>query len=245
MKNFIVLFSLSILSISSFAQSENTFSEFSKLKKSITIEKDYFSDIESLVKENFNQLPNSFDKNTSQYFVVVDSSFKKQNLLLGFWDSTKQSFNLSSSMTKISTGRTGSVHHYITPVGWIEQIPENGTYRAEGTKNENGIRGYGIKGMRVWDFGWQKAYTGWLKNPELRDIRMQMHATDPQYLEPRLGQPASKGCVRVSAETNQFLDKFAILDKNIENSSQSWALKKDRTPVKEEGSFILVINSDK
>ena len=45
MKNFIVLFSLSILSISSFAQSENTFSEFSKLKKSITIEKDYFSDL--------------------------------------------------------------------------------------------------------------------------------------------------------------------------------------------------------
>ena len=121
MKKFIVLFGLAVLSMSSFAQSENIFSEFSKLKKSITIEKDYSSNIDNLVKEQFTQLPNSFDKNTSQYFVVVDASFKKQNLLLGFWDSTKQSFTLSSSMTKVSTGRTGSVHHYITPVGWVEQ----------------------------------------------------------------------------------------------------------------------------
>lgn len=245
MKKLLVLSTFAVFSSFSFAQNQNpVFDDFAKLKKTQAIEADYSAFLKSETTSYLAQAPSNFDKTVSQYFIVVDSSFKKQNLLLAFWDANTQSFQLSSNMTKVSTGRTGSVHHYITPTGWVEQIPDNGTYRAQGTKNENGIRGYGVKGMRVWDFGWQNAYTGWLKKPELRQIRMQMHATDPQFLEQRLGNPASAGCIRLSAETNQFLDNHAIIDKKIEGSSQAWTLKKDRTPVANEGSFVLVINSD-
>ena len=34
------------------------------------------------------------------------------------------------------------------------------------------------------------------------------------------------------------------IDKKIEDSSQSWTLKKDRTPVSNQGSFVLVVNTD-
>ncbi len=36
----------------------------------------------------------------------------------------------------------------------------DGDFRAEGTKNELGIRSCGNKGMRVYDFGWQQAVRG-------------------------------------------------------------------------------------
>ena len=37
----------------------------------------------------------------------------------------------------------------------------NMDFRAEGTFNDNGIRGYGRKGMRVFDFGWVVSERGW------------------------------------------------------------------------------------
>jgi hypothetical protein len=111
-----------------------------------------------------------------------------------------------------STGTTGREQHFITPVGVFDHDGATLDYRAQGTKNENGIRGIGAKGSRVWDFGWQSAQTGWLKNPEMRQIRMEMHATDPDYLEPKLGHPQSKGCVRIGAGLNKFLDHYGILD---------------------------------
>lgn len=246
MKKLIILSSFALFSNFAFSQIQNNvFDDFAKIKKSQPVDSNYNTELKSETSDYLAQAPSDFDKNLSQYFIVVDSSFKKQNLLLAFWDAQTQSFQLSPTMTKVSTGRTGSIHHFITPTGWVEQVPENGTYRAMGTKNENGIRGYGVKGLRIWDFGWQHAYTGWLKKPELREIRMQMHATDPQFLEPRLGHPASAGCIRLSAETNRFLDSHSIIDRKIENSSQSWVLKKDRTPVDNEGSFVLVVNTDK
>lgn len=252
MKKLFIFATMALFSSFSIAQTQITsnksssvFEDFSKLKKSQVITSDYNDTLKSQVTAYLNIVPSTFDKKTSQYFIVVDSSFKKQNLMLAFWDSTTQSFQLSSNLAKISTGRTGKVHHYITPTGWLEQIPENGTYRAQGTKNSNGIRGYGVKGMRVWDFGWQNAYTGWMKRPEVHQIRMQMHATDPQFLEQRLGNPASQGCIRLSSEINQFLDNHAIIDKNIENSSMSWSLKKVRNKVENQGSFVLIVNTDK
>ena len=246
MKKLFTFSSLAIFSSIALAQTPaSVFEDFAKLKKSNTVNSDYNQILTKQVNSYLSQAPATFDKKLSQYFIVVDSSVKKQNLLLAFWDSNTQSFTLSPNMTHVSTGNTGRVHYYITPTGWVEQLPENGTYRAQGTKNENGIRGYGAKGMRVWDFGWQNAYTGWMKRPEVHQIRMQMHATDPQFLEQRLGNPASQGCIRLSAETNQFLDNHAIIDRNIEKSSMAWTLKKDRTPVDNEGSFVLVINSDK
>lgn len=251
MKKLFIFTTMAVLTSFAMAQNptnenvKNVFEDFAKLKKSQTISTEYNEIVKKEVTNYLSQAPANFDKKNSQYFIVVDSSFKKQNLMLAFWDSSTQSFQLSSNLTKVSTGNIGRVHYYITPTGWVEQIPENGTYRAQGTKNENGIRGYGAKGMRVWDFGWQNAYTGWMKRPEVHQIRMQMHATDPQFLEQRLGNPASQGCIRLSAETNQFLDNHAIIDKNIENSSMAWSLKKERSKVDNQGSFVLVINSDK
>lgn len=84
-------------------------------------------------------------------------------------------------------------------------------YRAEGTFNENHIRGIG-KGIRAWYFGWQPARKGWTSDEEPADIRLLLHATDPDYLEPLLGRPASKGCVRVAAAMNRFLDHYGLLD---------------------------------
>ncbi len=43
-------------------------------------------------------------------------------------------------------------------------------------------------------------------------MRLQVHATDPVALEPRLGRTASKGCIRITAALNRFLDMHAVLD---------------------------------
>jgi len=66
--------------------------------------------------------------------------------------------------------------------------------------------------VRIWDFGWWQVQTGWLARSEMREIRLLLQATDPVHLEPRLGTPASKGCIRVSSRMNRFLDRHAILD---------------------------------
>lgn len=50
-------------------------------------------------------------------------------------------------------------------------------YRAEGTKNKNGIRGYGEKGNRVYDIGSMKTKRGW--DGSDMDIRFMIHSTDP------------------------------------------------------------------
>ncbi len=94
---------------------------------------------------------------------------------------------------KVSTGRSGRKDYYITPTGVFPHTDAILDYRAEGTYNENHIRGLGIKGMRVWDFGWQMAQKGWQGNGDLGEIRMLMHATDPDYLAQRLGRPDFRG----------------------------------------------------
>ena len=74
--------------------------------------------------------------------------------------------------------------------------------------------------MRVWDFGWQPAERGWKVEPDLVDIRLLMHATDPDYLEQRLGRPASQGCIRVPAAMNRFLDMHGVLDADYERAAR-------------------------
>jgi Legume-like lectin family len=179
----------------------------------------------------------------SQYFVVVDRNPEKQNAFLAFYDAETKKIEISNP-TKVSTGSKAK-KHFITPLGWFEHTTDNGSYRALGTKNENGIRGIGKKGMIVFDFGWNKANAGWKEN-FIIDIRFQMHATDPDRLEQRLGKPDSQGCVRIHSSFNEFLDKFGILDKHYEESADpKWVLRKDRTPVPNAGSFLLVIDSAK
>lgn len=145
----------------------------------------------------------------------------------------------------VATGRTGRVDHHVTPVGVFPHVRANPDYRAEGTRNSNGIRGYGAKGMRVFDLGWQTGTKGW-GTPEPREIRLQMHATDPDVLEPRLGVPASKGCIRVSAEFNRFLDRHGVLDADYladEQARASRVLLRERRPVANPGRYVVVVDS--
>jgi hypothetical protein len=121
-------------------------------------------------------------------------------------------------------------------------------FRAQGTKNENGIRGYGSKGMRVWDFGWFPATKGWGKSPGSGDIRFQMHATDPSVLEPKLGSPGSKGCVRIPESLNKFIDHYGVLDAAYEQAiatgqKAAWVLPKDREGTAFSGRYLVVIDT--
>jgi hypothetical protein len=85
-----------------------------------------------------------------------------------------------------STGKPGSFDHFKTPTGVFEHTPANLDFRAEGTRSEFGIRGYGRKGMRVFDFGRQTATKGRGRRDE-GIMRLRMHATDPDLLENRQG----------------------------------------------------------
>jgi hypothetical protein len=149
---------------------------------------------------------------------------------------------------KVSTGQRGRFDYYITPTGIFRHTDAILGYRAEGTYNENGIRGLGTKGMRVWDFGWHNAEKGWRNDGERGDIRLLLHATDPVALEPRLGRPASQGCVRVPAVMNVFLDRHGVLDADYEraaltNTRYRTLLRPDRTPSPFAGTMMLVVDS--
>ncbi len=148
--------------------------------------------------------------------------------------------------TPVSTGKPGAFNHFITPVGVFAHSMENLDFRAEGTYNENGIRGYGVSGMRVYDFGWVDARRGWGKGGESQ-MRLQMHATDPARLEPRLGRPASKGCVRIPATLNRLLDHYGLIDADYlaaaGRGDSLWILARDRTPVARPGRYLVIVDS--
>lgn len=148
--------------------------------------------------------------------------------------------------TSTSTGKPGEFDHFITPVGVFDHSLENMDFRAEGTYNENGIRGYGVRGMRVYDFGWVDAERGWGKGGESQ-MRLQMHATDPDRLESRLGRPASKGCVRIPAGLNRLIDRFGLIDADyvaaVERGDSLWVLAPDRTPVARPGRYLVIVDS--
>ena len=122
----------------------------------------------------------------------------------------------------------------------------NPDYRAEGTKNRFGIRGYGRKGTRVYDFGWARAAKGW-GNGAISVIRLQMHATDPDRLEQRLGTAQSKGCIRIPASLNEFIDRHGALDEDYQEKTDEgrrfWVLRGDRTPTPWSGSYLVVVDS--
>jgi len=149
----------------------------------------------------------------------------------------------------VSTGQRGRRGYFITPTSVFMHSDAILDYRAEGTYNENHIRGLGERGMRVWDFGWQQAEKGWTATPETGEIRLLMHATDPDVLEPRIGRPASKGCVRIPAAMNVFLDRHGVLDADLERAARDDArvaavLRPDRTPTPLAGNALVVIDSD-
>lgn len=184
------------------------------------------------------------DLSESQYLLVVDRSEGVQAALL-FWRSGEGLYRLVGA-TPVSTGRPGTFDHFETPQGAFEHTPANPDFRAEGTYNRQGIRGYGAKGLRVYDFGWQTVPKGWGDGAAL-EMRLQMHATDPDALERRLGSVQSKGCIRIPATFNRFLDHYGVLDAEYEQLAGTGrklaVLKADREPVADAGRYLVVVDS--
>ncbi|MDE3194993.1 MAG: murein L,D-transpeptidase [Acidobacteriota bacterium] len=181
-----------------------------------------------------------------QYVVLVDRSPYIQALLL-FWFSPDRAFEFIGA-SPVSTGKPGRFDYFYTPLGVFEHTVANLDFRALGTKNELGIRGYGLAGMRVFDFGWQTSVQGWGKHRE-GTMRLQMHATDPANLEKRLGTAQSKGCIRIPATLNVFFDRYGILDADYEaalaEGKTFWVLPKDRAPTPWSGRYLVIVDTQR
>jgi hypothetical protein len=180
-----------------------------------------------------------------QLLVVVDRNPRVQQLRIVLARPDARWQDLGGS--EVSTGETGRRDYYVTPKGVFPHTDLILDWRAAGTFNAQHIRGLGLKGMRVWDFGWQEAARGW-GTQEAGEIRLLMHATDPTYLERRLGHPASRGCVRVPDAMNRFLDRRGILDADYERAAQTdrrfaALLAPDRTATSLAGDMLVVIDS--
>lgn len=160
-----------------------------------------------------------------EFIFIVDRNPKRNIGLLYISDGSFDNTTLVGAVP-VSTGTTGRYHHYLSPLGWFRKNARPLDYRAMGTKNEKGIRGNGSKGMRVFDFGWHDSVKGWQANEEISPIRFQVHATDPLFLEPRLGKPASKGCIRIPEQFNKFMDIFGVFDRELEAVADTDALVK-------------------
>jgi hypothetical protein len=144
-----------------------------------------------------------------QYFLLIDRSPRVQAAFL-YWRSPESAFRLVGA-TPAATGRPGEYEHFLTPLGVFAHSLANPDFRAEGTRNAAGILGYGAKGMRIYDFGWVEAERTW--DPGRGSLmRLQVHSTDPDLLEPMLGAWHSKGCIRIPALLNLFIDRYGLLD---------------------------------
>lgn len=183
----------------------------------------------------------------SQYVVLVDRNAHVQAIFLYKLDASAapRGFQFIGA-SPVSTGKPGRYDYFETPTGVFAHTLANHDFRAEGTQNSQGILGYGVQGMRVYDFGWVLAERGWGKRG-YSQMRLQMHATDPYQLEQRLGLRASKGCIRIPASLNDFLDRHGVLDADYEQALASgarmWVMRADRTPVPDPGRYLVVIDS--
>jgi hypothetical protein len=183
-----------------------------------------------------------------QIVIVVDRNPDVERLYVMLAQSGGPEAWRALGSVRVSTGQAGRKEYYITPVGVFEHGSEILDFRALGTFNEHHVRGLGLAGMRVWDFGWQWAVKGWHTDGAGGDIRLQMHATDPDLLERRLGRPASEGCVRVSSGMNKFMDRHGLLDADYEAEAAQYAslralLAADRKPTKLAGRLLVVVDS--
>lgn len=179
-----------------------------------------------------------------RFVALVDRAPGVQSILL-FWRAGDGYFHFIGG-SPVSTGKPGRFDYFETPVGVFEHTVENPDYRAEGTRNEFGIRGYGLKGMRVFDLGWTMGKKGWGDRQE-SVMRLQMHATDPDILERRLGEPQSKGCIRISSSLNVFLDRYGILDADYQRAvwegKRPLVLRPDWEPAPWAGRYVVVVDS--
>ena len=189
------------------------------------------------------------DLSYDQFLTVVDRNKHVQTMLVYLVGAGGAAHRFVGA-SPVSTGGTTKFDHYLTPeLVYEHTLTDFSDFRAEGSKNKNGIRGYGARGMRVWDFGWFAADKTWAtKNKAQTDIRFQMHATDAGLLERRLGVPDSKGCVRLSGSLNTFLDKYGALDWHYEQAADEgrrpWVWRKDRVDTPFAGRYMVVLDSE-
>ena len=180
----------------------------------------------------------------AQYVVLVDRDEFVQAAMV-YWMSPDGMFHFIGA-SPVSTGKPGTFEHFITPTGVFEHTIDHPDYRAQGTRNEFGIRGYGVKGMRVYDFGWQMSEKGWDGGGEGK-LRLEMHATDPDLLAWKLGSPQSEGCIRIPASLNIFIDHYGILDGDYEKAmaagKMSPVLAKTREATPWSGRFLVVVDT--
>jgi hypothetical protein len=186
------------------------------------------------------------DIDEGQYVLIVDRNKLVQAAMIYWMSPDHVSHFIGAS--PVSTGKPGRFEHFVTPTGVFAHTIDNPDFRAEGTRNQFGIRGYGVKGMRVYDFGWQKAERGWDGGGE-GDLRLQMHATDPDFLASRLGTPQSEGCIRIPASLNVFIDHYGILDRDYEQGLAAgrtfWVLAADREPTRWSGKYLVVVDTER
>lgn len=182
----------------------------------------------------------------AQYLLLVDRDPQVQSLLL-LWRDAAGGYALVGA-SPVSTGRPGSFDHFETPLGVFDHVPDNPDFRAEGTFNDNGIRGYGLAGMRVFDFGWQQVPKGW-GDGKVIQMRLQLHATDPDALEQRLGSTQSKGCIRIPGSLNRVLDRYGVIDAEYERlallGQAPRVLGEEREPVPGAGRYLVVVDSER
>lgn len=180
----------------------------------------------------------------AQYAVIVDRSPQVQALFI-FWFPLGEPAVLIGA-SPVSTGQLGRVDHFETPTDVFDHSLTNPDFRAEGTKNKLGFRGYGAKGLRVYDMGWQRAKRGWGVGGKSL-MRLQMHSTDPVLAEPLLGSAQSEGCIRIPASLNRLIDHFGVLDANYEAARATgqhlWVLSPDQMPIIGAGRYLIVVDS--
>ncbi|RQV80902.1 hypothetical protein [Burkholderia anthina] len=180
-----------------------------------------------------------------EYVVMVDRAPNVQALFI-YFRATPANAWLMIGASPVGTGLPGQYDHFLTPLGVFHHSPDTMDFRAEGTTNENGIRGYGRRDMRIYDFGWVDGERGWGKGG-VSPMRFQMHATDPDRLEALLGIRHSKGCVRIPASLNTFLDQHGLLDDDyqarVEAGKSLWVLRRDRDITPIAGRYLVVIDS--
>ena len=186
------------------------------------------------------------DLSGAQFVLLVDRSPQVQAAFV-YWRDEAGGW-LFIGAAPASTGRRGGFEYFLTPLGVFEHTIAHPDFRAEGTRNELGVMGYGAEGMRVFDFGWALAERTW-DDGGFSPMRLQMHATDPLLLEPRLGTANSKGCIRIPARLNRLLDRYGLLDADYEaalaRGLQFWVLPRDRQPTPWSGRYLVVVDSDR
>lgn len=201
------------------------------------IDKEFDAAQYMLASKNIELVPGHF-------FVIVDRGVNQ--LLMIIYPHSKDEWELIAS-SHVSTGKPGRKEHFKTPTGVFQLDGSILDYRAEGTFNQNHIRGIGLKGSRVWDFGWQTT-EDWRTQTDTMKIRMEMHATDPANLEYRIGRADSEGCIRIPSKINKLLDINGILDQHpndlVQEGDRAWKalLGKNHKYLQSAGDTVIIVD---